>query len=333
DATIAVVGDRERDGRSDTTAIHTFYRPEARKWSWDKSAEYERSSVEFLSQYLWPYPWPQMTALEGPVSCTGMEYPMLTCIGGPRDTLSLYSVQVHETGHMWFPMQVGSDERRFAWQDEGLTRFNQAQGMQAYFKGYDRERISQQAYVALATTDDEVPLMRHGDLYPSTTSAYSVASYEKMATNLVALRALVGDETFRSAYRTYGLRWLNKHPTPYDFFNTFNSMSGQDLSWFWRTWWYETWTLDQAIAGATLVADKLMVTIEDRGLAPMPVRLAITRADGRVEQRYVPVSVWLAGARRIAVNLDNGATVTAVEIDPDQVFPDIDRSNNRWKKP
>ena len=97
-----------------------------------------------------------MTALEGPVSCTGMEYPMLTCIGGPRDTLSLYSVQVHETGHMWFPMQVGSDERRYAWQDEGLTRFNQAQGMQAFFKGYDRERISRENYLDLARTDGEV---------------------------------------------------------------------------------------------------------------------------------------------------------------------------------
>jgi hypothetical protein len=95
-----------------------------------------------------------------------MEYPMLTCIGGPRDTLSLYSVQVHETAHMWFPMQVGSDERRYAWQDEGLTRFNQAQGMQAFFKGFDRERISRDAYLALAQTDSEVALMRHGDQYP-----------------------------------------------------------------------------------------------------------------------------------------------------------------------
>src|SRR6476661_1484939 len=166
DATIAAVGDRDGDKKPDTTLVNTFYRPEARKWAWDRSVEYERNVVEFLSSYLWPYPWPQMTALEGPTSCTGMEYPMLTCIGGPRDTLTLYSVQVHETAHMWFPMQVGSDERRYAWQDEGLTRFNQAQGMQAFFKGYDRERISRENYVDLARTDGEVPLMRPGDEYP-----------------------------------------------------------------------------------------------------------------------------------------------------------------------
>ena len=332
DATVAVVGDRDRDGKPDTTAINTFYRPETRAWSWGRSAEFERSSVEFLSSYLWPYPWPQMTALDGPVSCTGMEYPMLTCIGGPRDTLSLYSVLIHETAHMWFPMQVGSDERRYAWQDEGLTRFNQAQGMQAYFKGYDRERISRNAYLAIARTDDEVPLMRHGDLYPPTTAAYGIATYDKMATNLVALRALIGDEAFIQSYRTYGLRWLYKHPTQYDFFYNFNSLAAQDLSWFWRTWWYETWTLDQAIAGVEIVGDKLAVTIEDRGLAIMPVRLAITRADGKIERQVIPVSVWLSGARRHVVSLDNAATVTAVEIDPEETFPDINRTNGVWRK-
>ena len=333
DATVAVVGDRDHDGKPDTTAINTFYRPEARAWAWGRSGEFERSAVEFLSRYLWPYPWTQMTALEGPASCTGMEYPMLTCIGGPRDTLSLYSVQIHETGHMWFPMQVGSDERRFAWQDEGLTRFNQAQGTQAFFKGYDREAISRDAYLALARTDSEVPLMRPGDQYPYGSEAYSVASYEKMATNMVALRGLLGDDAFLSSYRTYGLRWLYRHPTQFDFFNSFDASASRDLSWFWRTWWYETWTLDQAIANVAITAATMTVTIEDRGLAPMPVRLAVTRRDGTVERRTVPVDVWLAGASSTTVVIADPATVVSIEIDPEQFFPDIDRSNNRWARP
>ena len=336
DASVAVVGDRDRDGKPDSTIVNTFYRPEARAWAWDHSASYEKSVVEFLSRYLWPYPWSQMTALEGPVSCSGMEYPMLTCIGGARDTLSLYSVQVHETAHMWFPMQVGSDERRFAWQDEGLTRFNQAQGMQAYFKGYDREKLSRDAYVAFAKTDGEVPLMRHGDQYPSNSPAYTIASYEKMATNMVALRELLGDETFLSSYRTYGLRWLYKHPTQYDFFNTFNALAGRDLSWFWRTWWYETWTLDQGITGVTplpATPGTYQITIEDHGLAPMPVLLAITHGDGHVERRVIPVDVWLTGITRAAVNIAAPSGITKVEIDPDQRFPDVDRSNNTWTRP
>jgi len=332
DATIAVVGDRDYDGKADTATINTLYRPEVRRWAWDQSARFERHAVEFLSGYLWPYPYPQMTAIDGPVSCAGMEYPMLTCIGGPRDTLTLYSVQVHETAHMWFPMQVGSDERRFSWQDEGLTRFNQAQGMQAFFKGFDRERLARESYLSIAGKDTEVPLMRHGDLYPFGTPAYGIATYDKMATNMVALRALMGPETFLSVYRHYGRTWTGKHPTPFDFFYSFDVAAGRTLDWFWRTWWYETWTLDQAVASVDTAGDKLAVRVEDRGLAPMPVRLAITRADGTVERQVIPVEVWLSGARSHVITLPDPATVTAVEIDPEMVFPDVDRSNNRWTR-
>ncbi|HTK52693.1 MAG TPA: M1 family metallopeptidase [Gemmatimonadaceae bacterium] len=317
--------------RMDSATINSFYRPSRIEWAWDQSARYARHAIEFLSGFLWPYPYPQMTALDGVVSCSGMEYPMITCIGGQRDTLGLYSVIVHEFGHMWFPMQVGSDEKRHAWQDEGLTRFNQAQAMRSFFGGYDLERIVRDAYLGFARTGDEVALMRHGDLYSVGTPAYSVASYQKMATNLVALRALLGDEVFMQAYREYGHRWIGKHPTEYDFFNTFNDVSKRDLSWFWRTWFYEIWTLDQAIAGVDVSGDSATITVEDRGLAPMPVRLAITRqgASG-VERREIPVDVWLRGERRAILRVAASPKIMKVEIDPENAFPDIDRTNNRW---
>jgi hypothetical protein len=332
DATVATIASRMGSTTPDTVDINTFYRPEVVFPAWYRSTLYARDALEFLSRYLWSYPYPQMTAMEGPVSCSGMEYPMLTCIGGPRDTLGLYSVIVHEFGHMWFPMQVGSDERRFAWMDEGLTRFNQAQGMQSFFKGYDREAVARTSYLTLARTDSEVPLMRHGDQYPYDSRAYAVASYDKMAINMVALRGLLGGEKFLQCYHAYGQRWLNKHPTPFDFWNTFNWCSGQDLSWFWRTWWYETWTLDQAIASVDPEGTGLRVTIEDKGLAPMPVRLTITRAGGVTEQQVIPVDVWLRGARHTSTLVADALTVVSIEIDPAQVFPDVDRSNNRWTK-
>jgi len=323
DATQAAFGD--------TATINSFYRPSRVAWAWDQSARYAKHAIEFLSGFLWPYPYPQMTALDGVVSCSGMEYPMITCIGGQRDTLALYSVTVHEFGHMWFPMQVGSDEKRHAWQDEGLTRFNQAQAMRSFFGGYDLERIVRDAYLGFARSGDEVELMRHGDLYPVGTDAYSVASYQKMATNMVALRALLGDDVFMKAYREYGRRWTSKHPTSYDFFHTFDDVSGRDLSWFWRTWFYETWTLDQAITDVQSSGDSATITVEDRGLAPMPVRLAITRQGvTRVERREIPVDVWLRGERRATLRVSASPKITKVEIDPENAFPDIDRTNNRW---
>ena len=39
------------------------------------------------------------------------------------DTLSLAGDLMHETGHMWFPMQAGSNETRYPWMDEGFNTF------------------------------------------------------------------------------------------------------------------------------------------------------------------------------------------------------------------
>ena len=207
----------------------------------------------------------------------------------------MYEVVTHEIGHMWFPMLVGSDEKRFAWMDEGFTQFNQSQAMADFFKGYDDEAENREPYLNLAVAGGEVELMRHGDRYPNYT-AYGTASYYKTATVLVALRGVLGRETVRQArFNEYGRRWMYKHPTPYDFFNTIEDVSGRDLSWFWRTWFFETWKLDQAIDTVTTVGDSLEVVVSNRGKAPMPVHLVVTRSDGQPDTVEVPVSVWFDG--------------------------------------
>ncbi len=331
DATNAAVGDADGDGRADTSAIHSFYRPELRASHWDQSARYSRHSVEFFSKYLLPYPYPHMTAVDGPTSCGGMEYPMMTCIGGQWDTLGLYEVITHEIGHMWFPMLIGSDEKRYAWMDEGLTQFDQSQAMADFFKGFDDEERNRRNYLSFAESGGEVELMRHGDRYPSYGS-YGVASYYKPATMLVALRGVLGEATFNKAYREYARRWLYKHPSPDDFFNTFESVSGQDLSWFWRTWLYETWRLDQAIDTVVTAGDSLEVVVENRGRALMPVRLALSRSGGKVDSLTVPANVWFGGERRRTIRVPREPAVRSIEIDPNKDFPDVDRSNQVWPR-
>jgi hypothetical protein len=331
DAVGAGAGEGGGDGGSGRTLIHALYRPSRLPWAWHQAARYGQHSIEFLARLLWPYPYPQATIVDGVASCGGMEFPMLTCIGGPRDTLSLYSVIVHELAHMWFPMQVGSDEKRYSWQDEGLTRFNQAQAMGQFFRGYDREGISRDRYLGLARAGEEVELMRHGDLYPPGSSAFGVASYDKMAVNLATLRGLLGEPKFLAGYREYGARWAGKHPAPWDFFHTFNQVAGEDLWWFWRTWWYETWTLDQAVAEVRRGRDSTTIVIEDRGTAPMPVRLTVRRVGGASQRYEIPVDVWLAGARRYELTLGATPAIASVEIDAEGVFPDIDRRNNVWR--
>ncbi|HKK26892.1 MAG TPA: M1 family metallopeptidase [Gemmatimonadota bacterium] len=322
----------------DTVMIHSFYRLTDAASAWRVGgARFTRDAIERLSDWLWPYPWPHMTSMEGVLDSGGMEYPMMTLMQPWADTLSLAGDLMHETGHMWFPMQVGSNEKRFPWMDEGLTQFDVAQGMRAIYgepreggRPNDSEAGQRRLYVDTARAGHEGSLMRHGDRYP--TSLYFVMYYDKTAQVLAALRSLLGEETFHRGLRTYGRRWVGRHPYPYDFFDTFDEVSGRDLSWYWRTWFYEPWPLDQALGPVRSEGDSVAITVRDVGLAPMPVRLAVTRADGSVQRVEVPVEAWLDGAREHVVRVGARPEVVKVEIDPEAGFPDIDRSNQVWER-
>ena len=329
DAARANVGDRDGNGTPDYALIHTFWIPGNAASKWAQDARYARHSIEFLSGYLWPYPWPVATAMQGPDSCGGMEFPMITCIGGLQpDTFGLYGVTVHELAHMWFPMQVGSDEKRHAWQDEGLTEFNGVQGEADFFPGRDAEEQDKNMYGQVARMGMEEPMMRHGDRY-DTEIGYGVASYMKPTNILMTLRGMLGPELFQKAYRTYGLRWKYKHPTPWDLFYSFEDVTGQDLGWFWRTWFWETWTVDQSVGSVTAGPIGTTIVIVDKGLAPMPGEVKVTRSDSTAVLEKIPVQYWLAGHASYTFTV-SGAPVVRVEIDPEQKLPDVDRKNNSW---
>lgn len=327
DATSAVTGDRDGDGREDRVLIHALYRPDAA--AWNRSAEFSRFTIEYLSEYLMPYPYPHMTAVEGIIG-GGMEYPMITLIGGTRNDRSLFGVTFHELAHMWFPMIVGQNEKRFTWMDEGLASFTTNEG-EAVFFDVEAWNPAAQGYYTIAGSGFEIESMRHGDEYPYGTPARGIASYSKPAVALHALRGIIGQDRFQEALRTYTARWAYKHPYPYDLFNTFEDVLGDDLDWFWTTMFFETWTLDHAVAAVDAQADSVVVTIADRGLSPMPAPVQVTYADGTVAEQTIPVDVWLGDRRETTLRFEPG-TVTRVEIDPEGFLPDVDRSNNVWAR-
>ena len=322
---------------ADTVNIYSFYRRTAAAAAWALGgARFTRDAVEQHSLYLWPYPWPTMTSVEGVLDSGGMEYPMMTVMQPWADTLSLAGDLMHETGHMWFPMQVGSNETRHPWMDEGFTQYDVAQGMRNLYgeprsggRPGDSEPGQRTLYTDAARGGHDMTLMWPGDLYPQ--EWYFIMYYDKTAAALAALRGLLGEQTFHRAFREYGRRWVGKHPYPYDFFNTMNDVAGRNLDWFWTTWFYEPWPLDQAIASVATEGDSTAITIEDRGLAPMPVELAITRASGATQRLTLPVDVWLTGARRYVVRVPASPKITSVVIDPDNLFPDINRDNQTWR--
>jgi hypothetical protein len=332
DATRAKVGDRDGDGQEDYSHINAIYRSSAPLWT--NGAKFTRDALNMLSDYTdFSYPWPHMTSVEGGgIIGGGMEFPMMTIIGDYRgqSAQSLYAVIAHELAHMWVPMIVSTNERRYAWMDEGTTTFNENQVKKIYYPddlNFDHQEM--QRYLQIAGTDAEGPIMRWSD-YHYNGFAYGIASYSKPATMLVTLRNLLGEDTFNKAYREYLDRWKYKHPYPWDMFNTFEDVSGRELDWFWRAWYYEDWTLDQAVSSVTSVENGTRIIIEDYGQAPMPSTIEITFADGSSVTRSIPVEKWLQGATKAAITVDG--EVTKVVIDPDRNYPDRNRANNSWTK-
>ena len=329
------------DSGRDTVNISSFFRLTQPALAWRiGGARYTRDAIEQMSAYLWPYPWPQMTSMEGVLDGGGMEYPMMTLMQPWADTLSLAGDLMHETGHMWFPMQAGSNETRYPWMDEGFTQFDVAQGMRVLYgaprtggRANDSEEGQRASYLHAARAGQDQPLMLPGDEYPQ--DLYFTMYYNKTAQILAALRGLVGADVFHRAFVAYGRSWVGRHPQPYDFFNAMSAGTGRDLSWFWTTWLYHGWPLDQAIDSVTAEGDSLAIVITDVGLAPMPVRLAVTRSDGTTERVELPVETWIAGAgtRRAVVRVARVPRVTRVEIDPEGLYPDVNRADQVWTAP
>jgi hypothetical protein len=329
DAQRTPVGDRNGDGSVDYARVDAFYRADARFWR--NSARYSAHAISFLSNYIGsPYPWPHMTAVEGAdIMGGGMEYPMMTLIGdyNERGDTALYSVTSHEEAHMWFPMLISSDERRYTWMDEGTTAFNENQAERDFWKPSDASHFEvedQNSYLQVVEAGMEGEIMRQS-AYHYSPFAYGVASYDKPASMLTALRTILGEETFMRAYRTYAQRWKYKHPYPWDMWNTFENVSGKDLDWFWQAWYNTTWSLDQAVASVT----GNTITIEDRGNATMPTFLTITRQNGEKLTREIPVETWF-NATSTTVTVPAGSPIVRVEIDAQRAFPDTDRTNNVW---
>ena len=334
DVTRTPVGDANGDGRPDYARTEAIYRQG--KPLWEQTARYAQQSIAFHSRYTGvPYPYSHATAVEGDgIMGGGMEFPMLTLIGGfdGGSTADMYGVVSHELAHEWVPMIINTDERRYAWMDEGTTTFNEEQASRDMFPGTGSDSADFDGYLSFARTGDEGEMMRWSD-FQYGGMQLGVASYAKPASVLEALRTLLGADAFNRGYQTYLRAWRFKHPLPWDFFNAFNTAAGQDLSWFWRSWYYETWTLDQSIGGVTVTPRGTEIVVRDLGDVPMPARLTITLANGETLKREVPVGTWLAGRREATITVPRGRTVTRVEIDAEKGFPDVDRKNNVWVKP
>ena len=264
----------------DGVLAQAYYRASARDL-WQDAAKMSRYSIQEYSTRWFRYPYPQISAIEGPVS--GMEYPMVAMEAHSDDAPDLYNVITHEIGHMWFPMTVGSDERRYAWMDEGFNTFMNTFSEEDYWKRDDREtrRNEIRQVTSLDQAPSAQPIMTPANRYKSNDNLGSLA-YVKPSIMLLTLRnKVLGPEVFDTAFREYTRRWAFKHPQPADFFRTIEEVSGRDLAWFWRGFFYTTAALDQSVESVKETPDgTAFISLRSLGAAVMPVELELAFDDG-----------------------------------------------------
>ncbi|MEO8201636.1 MAG: M1 family metallopeptidase [Gemmatimonadota bacterium] len=312
------------------TLVMSLYPPSADS-IWNQSTQYGKTAIERYSTQWHPYPYPVAINVNGREG--GMEYPMIVFCHNRVNGPALYSVTDHEFGHTWFPMLVGNNERLYPWMDEGFNTFMNHYNWDKQYPGMFNRRANVDNQVAASLSGDELPIMTP----PDRVKDLGGAAYNKPGLGLVILRdQVIGPARFDPAFREFIRRWAYRHPTPADFFRTIEDGVGEDLSWFWRSWFYTTETMDQAVDSVTVKADSSghvasQIYLRKIGPMPMPVVLDLLMDDGFTRRVTLPVEIWIPGDSYLAT-IPGPNRVTSVKIDPDKAFPEIRRDNNTWPR-
>ena len=303
---------------------------------WGRSTEYLKHSVENFSRRWAVYPWPVASSLGGPID--GMEYPSVAFDSYKDHGPQLFWITAHEIGHSWFPMMVGSNERRDQWIDEGFNTFIDIYESDD-FKEFGPKRDGEYAPKKGNPVEEILPLLEDPNAPILLTRADQVGekyrhplTYFKSALGLVLLREqILGPERFDWAFRKYIADWSFKHPSPSDFFRAMDSSGGEDLAWFWRGWYTNNWTLDMAVEKAEPAeggwSKGAIITVANLDRMVMPAVLDVAFRSGAHQRVQLPAETWIQKTEA-QIRLNSTEPVVSVTLDPDHVIPDKDRNNN-----
>lgn len=313
-------------------AMSVYPEESAGDTAWGRSTEYVKGAIEFYSDKLMKYPYSAAINVAGKVG--GMEYPGIVFCSWKATESGLWGVTNHEFGHIWFPMIVGSNEREYAWMDEGFNTFINHLATKNFNDGEYYSPLNPRSIADWMSSSKAEPIQTAPDqVQPGN---LGIVAYYKPSIGLYMLReSILGPEVFDEAFNEYLDRWAYKHPQPKDFFNTMENVSGRDLDWFWRGWFDKAWTMDQAVDSVKYVDEDpskgSLISISNNNKLVMPVVLKITQADGSSEIKELPAQVWHRG-NQWTMKYNSSSEITKVEIDPRKEFPDVNPTNNVWEK-
>ncbi|MCO5269499.1 MAG: M1 family metallopeptidase [Brumimicrobium sp.] len=276
-----------------------------------------------------PYPYSKMTVVRGQAD---MEFPMMANDNSQDDPMLTQFIAQHEIAHTWFPFYMGINETRFAFMDEGWTVFNE------YFIGIDdvgKEKADTffkefrvQRWIDNDDFEKDLPIM-----IPTNNLTRNAAGdniYGKAALSYLALRDYLGDERFKKALHGFMDRWNGKHPIPWDFFYSFNDLTGENLNWFWKKWYFDYGYIDLAIKNVQVEDEKVTIQIENKGGIPAPVDVILITKDGKEQRFHQTPEIWKSMANTASFQVTGVKDLKAIILDTG-IWMDTNELNNTWE--
>jgi hypothetical protein len=295
------------------------------------SVKYNLNALDWFSNN-WPgipYPYAKTIAFQG---FADMEYPMMVNDSQFGDPVFAQLVQDHEVAHTYFPFYMGINETRYAYMDEGwATTFEYLigiaeHGKEAADKFYKDFRVNK--YINDKSTEEDQPVISMSDQVSG--SGYGNNSYGKASLSYLALKDMLGDELFKKALHTYMGNWNGKHPIPWDYFNSMNAGSGQNLNWFFQNWFFTNNYLDLAITKVTPAKGKSTLTIKNVGGFVIPFDIVITYTDGKTETIHKTPAVWKANQKEVNVIVNTAKKIKSIGLD-NGIYVDATPKDNVWE--
>ena len=293
--------------------------------------QYGQHALDWLS-HNWPgvpYPYEKSTIVEGSAD---MEYPMMVNDGSEKDTSFSKLVVEHEIAHTYFPFYMGTNETRYAFMDEGwATTFEYLIGLTDVGKErasdfYKSFRVNR--WIHDPSPLEDLPIVTPADVLKGV--AYGNNAYGKASLGYLAMKDLLGDATFKKALHAYMGRWHGKHPAPWDFFYTFNNVTGRNLNWFWNNWYFSNNYIDLAVSSVKKAGNGYTLVIDNIGGMDAPVDVRVKYTDGDSATFHQTPAIWEANQQRATVNIPARKTIRSLDLDGG-IWMDADTTNNSWQ--
>ncbi len=270
-------------------------------------AELSRKSIEYYSNKLFatPYPYPLLTAFNG--ENQGAEYPAMINDQEYDNDFETTFVTTHEIAHTYFPYYVGINEQEYSWMDEGLAGLIGISAMAEFMgsKEADLFNLFKKAYHKKSGQFAvDIPLM--GGTHNAGDFTYGFITYERPMTAFVLLLDYFGKEKFYQIIQEFLHRWKGKHATPYDLFNVFNEVAGENLDWFWKPWFFEFGYADLGLGAVKQGKNETNIRIDNIGGFPIPINLIIKYMDGTVKTTKVKMDIWKTGNKSHSLTVPKG---------------------------